>query len=85
VHGYEDTLRAPKRSLGDLLKLNPSIERKLASASLAAYLPVYDTGGVPYGTLVPSKIAALSRWLLRNHLIAHAISPQRFGTNAFLP
>jgi putative hydroxymethylpyrimidine transport system substrate-binding protein len=85
VHGYEDTLRDPDRSLSDLLKLNPSIERKLAKASLAAYLPIYDPGGVAYGTLVPSKLAALSSWLLRNRLIAHAVSPQRFGTNAFLP
>jgi putative hydroxymethylpyrimidine transport system substrate-binding protein len=85
VHGYEDTLHDPDRSLGDLLKLNPSIERKLAKASLAAYLPIYDAGGVAYGTLVPSKLAALSNWLLRNRLIAHSVSPQRFGTNAFLP
>jgi hypothetical protein len=85
VHGYEDTLRDPGRSLDDLLRLNPSIERKLAQASLDAYLPIYDSGGVPYGTLVPSKIAALSSWLLRNHLIAHAVSPQRFATNKFLP
>jgi len=85
VHGYEDTLRDPGRSLTDLLKLNPAIQRKLASASLDAYLPIYDAGGVSDGTLVASKIAALSNWLLRNHLIAHAVSPQRFGTNAFLP
>jgi NitT/TauT family transport system substrate-binding protein/putative hydroxymethylpyrimidine transport system substrate-binding protein len=85
VHGYEDTLRDPGRSLADLLKLNPAIQRKLASASLAAYLPIFDAGGVSDGTLVASKIAALSTWLLRNHLIAHAVSPQRFGTNAFLP
>jgi ABC-type nitrate/sulfonate/bicarbonate transport system substrate-binding protein len=85
VRGYEDTLSDPARSLDDLLKLNPAIERKLARASLAAYLPIYDSGGVPYGTLVPAKIAALSRWLLRNHLIAHAVSPERFGTNQFLP
>jgi NitT/TauT family transport system substrate-binding protein/putative hydroxymethylpyrimidine transport system substrate-binding protein len=85
VHGYEDTLRDPARSLGDLLRLNPSIGAKLAQASLAAYLPIYDSGGVRYGTLVASKITALSAWLLRNHLIAHAVSPGRFGTNAFIP
>jgi ABC-type nitrate/sulfonate/bicarbonate transport system substrate-binding protein len=85
VHGYEDTLHDPQRSLDDLLQLNPSIEPKLALASLDAYLPIYDPGGVPYGTLVPAKIAALSSWLLANHLIAHAVSPQRFATNRFLP
>jgi ABC-type nitrate/sulfonate/bicarbonate transport system substrate-binding protein len=85
VHGYEDTLRDPSRSLADLLALNPSIDRKLAKASLAAYLPIYAAGGVSYGTLVPAKIIALSRWLVRNHLVSHAVSPARFGTNAFIP
>jgi ABC-type nitrate/sulfonate/bicarbonate transport system substrate-binding protein len=85
VHGYEDTLADPARSLHDLLELNPSIEPKLARASLAAYLPIFDAGGVPDGTLVPAKIAALSSWLVRHHLIRAAISPERFGTNAFLP
>jgi putative hydroxymethylpyrimidine transport system substrate-binding protein len=85
VRGYEDTLRDPARSLNDLLGANPTVERKLARASLAAYLPVFDAGGVPDGELVPSRIAALSSWLVRNHLISHAIAVSRFGTNAFLP
>jgi putative hydroxymethylpyrimidine transport system substrate-binding protein len=85
VHGYEDTLRDPARSLHDLLKANPAIQRKLAKASLAAYLPVFDAGGVPDGMLVPAKITALSTWLVKNHLIRAPISPPRFGTNVFLP
>jgi ABC-type nitrate/sulfonate/bicarbonate transport system substrate-binding protein len=85
VHGYEDTLRDPSRSLADLLAANPSISRRLARASLAAYLPIFDAGGVPDGTLVASRIAALSRWLVRNHLVARPVAVARFGTNAFLP
>ena len=85
VRGYEDTLRDPGRALADLLARNPSIEPKLARASLHAYLPVFDAGGVPYGTLVPARIAALSAWLQRNHLTARAVAVARFGTNAFLP
>jgi hypothetical protein len=85
VHGYEDTLRDPSRSLAELLAANPSIERRLARASLAEYLPIFDAGGVPDGTLVASRIAALSAWLVRNHLTAAPVSVARFGTNAFLP
>jgi len=85
VRGYEDTLRDPKRSLADLLARNPSIEPKLARASLAAYLPVFDAGGVPYGTLVPARIASLAAWLVRNRLTARPVAVTRFGTNAFLP
>ena len=39
VHGYEDTLRDPARSLAELEARNPTIEHRLARASLAAYLP----------------------------------------------
>ena len=85
VHGYEDTLRDPRRSLAELLAANPSIEPKLARASLAAYLPIFDAGGVPDGTLVASRIAALSSWLVANRLTARPVGVARFGTNAFLP
>jgi putative hydroxymethylpyrimidine transport system substrate-binding protein len=85
VHGYEDTLRDPRRSLAELLAANPSIEPKLARASLAAYLPIFDAGGVPDGTLVGARIAALSSWLVVNRLTARPVSVARFGTNAFLP
>jgi ABC-type nitrate/sulfonate/bicarbonate transport system substrate-binding protein len=85
VHGYEDTLRDPARSLADLLHANPALEPRLERASLAAYLPIFDPGGVPDGTLVPAKLAGLSRWLVSHDLIKHPVTPQRFGTNRFLP
>jgi putative hydroxymethylpyrimidine transport system substrate-binding protein len=85
VHGYEDTLRDPARSLAELEAANPSIEHRLAKASLAAYLPVFDAGGVPDGTLVPSRIAALLSWLRAHRLIGRPVSVTRFGTNRFLP
>jgi putative hydroxymethylpyrimidine transport system substrate-binding protein len=86
VRGYEDTLRDPARSLGDLLRLNPSLPRALTAASLKAYLPLFaDGGAVPFGTLQPAHIAALSRWMLANDLIAAAVPFSRYGTDAFLP
>jgi len=85
VHGYEDTLRDPARSLAELEARNPAIVPRLARASLRAYLPIFDAGGVPYGTLVRSRVVALERWLLAHHLISRPLSAARFGTNAFLP
>jgi ABC-type nitrate/sulfonate/bicarbonate transport system substrate-binding protein len=86
VHGYQDTIKNPTRSLNELLSLNPTLQRKLAQASLKAYMPLFDNNGaVPYGTLQTSKVSALSTWLLANKLIHKAISPSRYGTNAFLP
>ena len=85
VHGYEDTLRDPARSLRDLLALNPQLNRRLAAASLAAYEPVFDAGGVRYGTLLPAAVRSLSSWLLAHRLITRAVTPKAFGTDAFLP
>ncbi len=86
VRGYEDTLRDPPRSLGDLLRLNPSLPRALTAASLQAYLPLFaDGGAVPFGTLQPAHIAALSRWMVDNSLISAPVSFARYGTDAFLP
>jgi putative hydroxymethylpyrimidine transport system substrate-binding protein len=86
VKGYEDTVRDPQQSLTDLLRLNPTLQRKLTQASLSAYLPLFTgKGAVPYGTLQTDKVTALSSWLLQYKLIHKPISPSRYGTNAFLP
>jgi putative hydroxymethylpyrimidine transport system substrate-binding protein len=86
VHGYEDTLADPKRSLGELLGANPSLPPALTRASLQAYLPLFSDGGaVPFGTLQAANVRAMSNWMLSNHLIATPVTPVRYGTNAFLP
>jgi ABC-type nitrate/sulfonate/bicarbonate transport system substrate-binding protein len=86
VHGYEDTVANPERSLDDLLHLNPGLQRRFTQASLKAYLPLFsDAGRVPFGELQPSNVAALSAWMVSHHLIHHPISTARYGTNRFLP
>lgn len=91
VEGYEDTLSDPPRGLSDLLRLNPSLSSKLTAASLDVYLPLFTgrsstgRGGVSFGTLQSPNIAAMSRWMLQNHLIHAPISAERFGTDRFLP
>ena len=86
VRGYEDTLKDPERSLNDLLRLNPTVARKLAQASLHDYLALYDDHGrVPFGTLRPAELTALTEWMLHHRLISRAIPAARLGTNEFLP
>ena len=86
VEGYEDTVHDPQRSLGDLLRLNPGLQRRFTRASLAEYLPLFTGGGtVPFGTVQAAKVAALVSWMLRYKLIDRPISPARYATNAFLP
>jgi putative hydroxymethylpyrimidine transport system substrate-binding protein len=80
VAGYKDTLRDPMRSVEDLLRLNPGLERSFTRASLAAYLPLFTSGGrVPLGTLQPKRIEALSTWMLHNGLIHAPIAPARYS------
>ncbi len=85
VHGYEDTLADPARSLSDLLRANPTLPPALTRASLQAYLPLFGDGGaVPFGALQPRNTAAMSSWMLSNGLIHAPIAPGRYGTNRFL-
>jgi putative hydroxymethylpyrimidine transport system substrate-binding protein len=86
VHGYEDTLADPARSLKELLAANPTLPAKLTQASLDVYLPLFaDRERVPFGTLQGGNLAAMSKWMLGAGLIGAPISPARYGTNAFLP
>ncbi len=90
VHGYQDTLADPQRSLEELLSANPTLQPALTKASLDAYLPLFAartaTGRkLRFGTLQPRNIRALSRWMLQNGLIAKRVSAARYGTNRFLP
>jgi hypothetical protein len=39
---------------------------------------------VPFGTLQPANIAAMSNWMVATGLIHAPISPARYGTNRFL-
>jgi putative hydroxymethylpyrimidine transport system substrate-binding protein len=86
VHGYEDTLRDPRRSLDELLAANPTLPRALTRASLAVYLPLFaDDHAVAFGTLQAANVAAMSKWMLGAGLIHAPVTPTRYGTNGFLP
>lgn len=92
VHGYEDTLKDPPRSLAELEAANPTLPRKLTAASLGVYLRVFAdnhavAGGssVPFGTLQAANLEAMSKWMVGAGLIHAPIAPARYGTNEFLP
>jgi putative hydroxymethylpyrimidine transport system substrate-binding protein len=86
VHGYEDTVKDPQRSLSDLEDANPTLPHKLAAASLQVYLPLFAEGkGVAFGTLQGANVEAMSRWMVGAGLVHAPIAPLRYGTNEFLP
>ena len=87
VHGYEDTLHDPARSLQDLLRQNPSLQRP-ADGRLAAGLPAAvrrRRRRCRFGTLQSARIEELSRWMVGNGLIAAPVDFARYGSDGFLP
>jgi putative hydroxymethylpyrimidine transport system substrate-binding protein len=85
VHGYEDTLADPARSLKDLEDLNPTLAPQLTRASLMVYLPLFAAGGAPFGTLRAGNVAAMSTWMQQSGLTHAPVAPARYGTDRFLP
>lgn len=85
VHGYQDTLADPQRSLAQLEAANPTLPHKLTAASLKVYLPLFGADGVPYGTLQAANVQAMSTWMVSSGLLHSPIAPSRYGTNEFLP
>ncbi len=86
VHGYEDTLAHPPRSLNALEHANPTLPPKLTAASLSAYLPLFAPAhDASFGTIQSPNVQAMSSWMTGAGLIGAPISPARYGTNAFLP
>lgn len=92
IHGYQDTLKDPRRSLGELEAANPTLPRKLTGASLQVYLPLFaddravaGASGVAFGTLQSPNVVAMSKWMVGAGLNKAPIVPARYGTNRFLP
>jgi putative hydroxymethylpyrimidine transport system substrate-binding protein len=85
VHGYEDTLADPTRSLRELEQMNPTLAPQLTRASLMTYLPLFAADGATFGTLRAGNLAAMSAWMLQSGLTHTPVMPARYGTDRFLP
>jgi putative hydroxymethylpyrimidine transport system substrate-binding protein len=100
VRGYDAALADPRLALRELLRANPTLPPALTRASLRAYLPLFagrpgagararagtsSAGALAFGALHSKDLAAMSTWMLHAGLIGAPISPERYGTNRFLP
>ncbi len=85
VKGYDETIADPKAGLADLLAENPTLEPKISSAQMTAYEPLFKANAPAYGVLQTEEIQKLSDYLVAQKLIKAPITPERFGTNQFLP
>jgi putative hydroxymethylpyrimidine transport system substrate-binding protein len=85
VHGYEDTLADPGRSLAELEAANPTLPPKLTAASLKVYLALFKAARAPFGTLQAANVRAMSTWMVDSGLLHSPIAADRYGTNELLP
>jgi putative hydroxymethylpyrimidine transport system substrate-binding protein len=78
--GYEAVRNDPSAAVDNLVKANPSLDRKLQLASVKATLPDYFPSGAdagrPWGWQDPTQWTTYGQWMLGQHLIS--------GPNAFV-
>ncbi len=88
ARGYESVRGDPTAGVNSLLAANPSLSRKLQSASvkatLLAFFPSGSDAGRPWGWMDQSQWAAYGRWMRNNHLISHPTAVDGASTNEVL-
>ncbi len=83
--GYEAVRSNPQAGIDALLSANPSLSRRLQSASVRATLPAFfPSGGHPWGWMAPAQWTAYGNWMLAHHLISHPAAAIGAETNQLL-
>ena len=85
VAGYEATLAGPDAAIESLLNEVPALDAELTAAQLDLYGPQFLGEASQLGAFEPESIEALSEFLIANGLADTPVSPDRYGTNEFLP
>jgi len=85
--GYEAAREDPARAVGQLLKANPDLTRRLQLASVRATMPVFfpRDDDRPFGFQDPREWDAYGRWMYDNELLRNPPRANRALTNEFLP
>ena len=85
--GYEAARRNPERAVGQLVRANPSLDRRLQLASVRATLPVFFPADRrrPFGYQDRRQWDAYGRWMLDNQLLERNPHAASALTNEFLP
>jgi len=85
VQGYEDTIRDPQQSLRDLLSQNKSLREDLTRAQLDAFGPLFTGDAGRFGEIRAENVQALSDWMVENRLAREGFTPERYGSDDYLP
>ncbi|HEY2437173.1 MAG TPA: ABC transporter substrate-binding protein, partial [Solirubrobacteraceae bacterium] len=86
--GYASARSNPAGAVENLLKANPSLDRKLQLASVRATLTSFFPSGVdagkPWGWQDQGQWAAYGQWMLSNHLVSKTLASDGASTNEVL-
>ncbi len=85
VRGYDEAIADPDAALADLLAEEPTLDPELTKAILDTYVPLFQGDAPAFGVMDTAKLEELSTFLVDNELIKEPITPDRYGTNEFLP
>jgi putative hydroxymethylpyrimidine transport system substrate-binding protein len=83
ARGYESVRSDPSAAVGNLVRANPALNRKLQLASVRATLPAFfpARSGNPWGWQNPVQWNAYGQWMLKNHLITEPAAVADASTN----
>jgi putative hydroxymethylpyrimidine transport system substrate-binding protein len=86
--GYASVRSNPTGAVDNLVKANPSLDRKLQLSSVRVTLPSFFPAGTnaakPWGWLDPGQWAAYGQWMLSNTLVSKALAFDGASTNEVL-
>jgi putative hydroxymethylpyrimidine transport system substrate-binding protein len=82
ARGYQAARANEQAAVANLLKANPSLDRKLQTASVKATMPdFFPPAGKPWGWMNGGEWYAFGRWMLANHLISDPKGDVIAGSN----
>jgi putative hydroxymethylpyrimidine transport system substrate-binding protein len=83
ARGYESVRSDPSAAVGNLVRANSGLDRKLQLASVRATLPAFFPAGSgnPWGYQDQVQWNAYGQWMLRNHLITQPAAVADASTN----
>lgn len=85
VRGYDEVIADPALGVDALLAAEPTLKRPLTQAVVDTYAPLWQGDAPAFGVIDTADVEALSTFLVDNALIEEPITPDRYGTNEFLP
>jgi len=86
ARGYESVRRDPAAAVANLVRANPSLQRKLQLASVQATLPAFfpSNASHPWGYQNSSQWSSYGEWMLSHHLISTPTAYVDASTNEVL-